>query len=85
MIGEISGRKPEVHFDDWRPSDQKYYVSDYGKFSRVTGWKPKNGTVEGVTKLYEWLLENGDIPERKKTRKTTTPKKLDTKPELIDK
>jgi CDP-paratose 2-epimerase len=66
MIAKIMGREPEVIFDDWRPSDQKYYVSDFAKFSGVTGWRPANGTTEGVTRLYEWLLENADIPRQKR-------------------
>jgi CDP-paratose 2-epimerase len=68
LITELSGKKPVVSFDDWRPSDQRYYVSDYGKFNAVTGWQPKNNTKEGVTKLYQWLKENADISERKKTK-----------------
>ncbi|HEY0068060.1 MAG TPA: GDP-mannose 4,6-dehydratase [Flavisolibacter sp.] len=67
MIGEISGQKPQVMFDDWRPSDQKYYVSDFSKYSSITGWKPRNGTMEGVTKLYEWLQENAGLPFKKKS------------------
>jgi CDP-paratose 2-epimerase len=69
MIGNISGKKPEVRFDDWRPSDQKYYVSDFGKFSSSTGWQPKNNTLQGVTKLYKWLIENAGVTGDKKTMK----------------
>jgi CDP-paratose 2-epimerase len=69
MIGNISGKRPEVHFDEWRPSDQKYYVSDFSKFSGITGWIPKNGTLEGVTKLYQWLIENADVAAEKKNTK----------------
>jgi CDP-paratose 2-epimerase len=58
LIADISGKKPVIKFDDWRSSDQKYYVSDFGKFSSITGWKPKNDITEGVTKLNNWLLEN---------------------------
>jgi CDP-paratose 2-epimerase len=67
LISEISGKKPEVFFDEWRPSDQKYYVSDFTKFQTSTGWQPKNSTKEGVTRLYKWLKENADLSERKKT------------------
>jgi len=57
LIGSITGQKPAVTFEQWRPSDQKYYVSDFRKFSAATGWKPLTDTREGVTKLYEWLHE----------------------------
>jgi CDP-paratose 2-epimerase len=58
LIEEISGKKPDVHFNEWRPSDQKYYVSDFSKFSNLTGWVPQVGTSEGVNALYHWLREN---------------------------
>ncbi len=63
LIEAVSGRRPEVHFNDWRPSDQKYYVSDFSKFRKITGWRPKVGAIEGVTRLYKWLKENADLPE----------------------
>ena len=71
MIGRISGKKPVVHFDDWRPSDQKYYVSDFGKFSQATGWQPQHGTEAGITRLYQWLQQHADVTERKKQAVTT--------------
>ncbi|MEO6546833.1 MAG: SDR family NAD(P)-dependent oxidoreductase [Ferruginibacter sp.] len=58
MIGNISGKKPAIRFEDWRPSDQKYYVSDFAKFNAATGWAPKVATREGVERLYNWLREN---------------------------
>jgi CDP-paratose 2-epimerase len=71
LIEEISGKKPKVHFNEWRPSDQKYYVSDFSKFSNLTGWMPKIGTGEGVSVLYDWLCKNsGVVIETNKTTKT---------------
>jgi CDP-paratose 2-epimerase len=69
MIGDVAGKKPEVKFDNWRPSDQKYYVSDFNKFNAITGWKPKVGTREGVECLYNWLQENAIAPAKKKENK----------------
>ncbi|MDW8042245.1 MAG: GDP-mannose 4,6-dehydratase [Nitrososphaerota archaeon] len=54
-IGQISGRKPLLEFSEWRPADQKVYVSDYGKAERLLGWSPKIGWREGVLRLYEWM------------------------------
>lgn len=58
MIGVIDGKSPRIRFEEWRQSDQKYYVSDYGKFNAATGWTPKTSTREGIQKLYSWLSEN---------------------------
>jgi CDP-paratose 2-epimerase len=58
MIRELHGRIPKVNFDDWRPADQRYYVSDIGKFKAATGWSPQVGVAEGVKRLHEWLLNS---------------------------
>jgi len=68
LIGDLSGKKPDVHMKEWRPSDQRYYVSDFGKFSSITGWKPANDVRQGVGKLHQWLKENAETNERKITK-----------------
>ena len=72
LIEDISGKKPAAQFHNWRPSDQKYYVSDFTKFRNATGWSPKNGTREGVTKLYQWLEKNAGLSEMKKVMRRST-------------
>jgi CDP-paratose 2-epimerase len=79
-ITGISGKKPQVSFSDWRPGDQKYYVSDYTKFNKATGWEPKVSTTEGITLLYEWLAQNAvaganETNENKKLKSLATSKK----------
>jgi CDP-paratose 2-epimerase len=69
MINIVSGEKPEVKLEEWRSSDQKYYVSNFDKFKAATGWTPAVSTMEGVSKLNEWLLENA-APSPEKTEKT---------------
>jgi CDP-paratose 2-epimerase len=58
LITDIVGRRPEIEFDAWRTGDQRYYVSDTGKFERATGWRPKVSVQEGVERLTRWLLES---------------------------
>ncbi len=55
MIGDITGRRPRVTFDDWRPGDQKYYVSDTTRFEQSSGWRPKTGVRRGLAQLADWL------------------------------
>jgi CDP-paratose 2-epimerase len=54
-IGELTGRRPRVIFDHWRPGDQKYYVSNTSRFEKATGWHPTTGVRQGVARLAEWL------------------------------
>jgi CDP-paratose 2-epimerase len=63
MIETFSGHRPRLRSGAWRPGDQRYYVSDTAKMSRMAGWSPKVGAAEGVRRLYEWL------GGRKRTRK----------------
>jgi CDP-paratose 2-epimerase len=56
-IGTLLGRRPEVHFEGWRPGDQRYYVSDTRKFEQATGWRARVGLSEGLSRLVLWLRD----------------------------
>ena len=58
LINDLRGEPCAVEFADWRHADQRYYVSDTGKFREATGWRPRVGVREGVARLYRWLLES---------------------------
>lgn len=45
----------EVNYADWRPSDQKIYISDITKFSELTRWKPLIGVSEGLNLMKKEL------------------------------
>lgn len=55
LIGSLHGTKPRVIHEDWRPSDQRYYVSDTRSFENLTGWKAAVNVPEGVSALYQWM------------------------------
>ena len=57
FIGELNGNQPRVKSGDWRPGDQRYYVTDFTRFEQATGWRPKVHLREGIARLREWLLE----------------------------
>jgi CDP-paratose 2-epimerase len=57
-LEEITGKRSKVSFDDWRPSDQKVYISDISKAEKELGWKPEVNSREGVKKLIDWVSEN---------------------------
>jgi CDP-paratose 2-epimerase len=58
LIGELLGHKPAVGLDAWRTGDQRYYVSDTGKFQRATGWKPQITVQDGLERLLRWLVDS---------------------------
>jgi CDP-paratose 2-epimerase len=58
IIARLEGRRPDVDFQDWRVSDQRWFVSDTRKFSRTTGWSPAVDVAGGVGRLHHWLHEH---------------------------
>jgi CDP-paratose 2-epimerase len=57
LIENVCGALPPLRFADWRPGDQRYYVSDTRKFQAATGWRPSVSVEEGVLRLRRWLVE----------------------------
>lgn len=56
-IAALHGSAPAVEFADWRPGDQRYYVSDTRKFGAATGWTPRRDVCLGLERLSRWLCE----------------------------
>ncbi len=54
----LTGKKPKVNFSDWRPSDQKVYITDTSKLEKTLNWKIKIKVKDGIKKLTEWVKEN---------------------------
>ena len=57
-IGALNGSPPVVGYGPWRIGDQRWYVSNPGKFQRATGWRPKTNIGSGLRRLHEWLSLN---------------------------
>ncbi len=53
-IEELGGMKAASTFGDWRPGDQRYYVSDIRRAERVLGWRPEIGFETGLKDLMTW-------------------------------
>jgi len=58
----ILGKENVLHYEysDWRPGDQKIYVSDITKLKEVLDWEPVININDGLTKLMDWVKINGD-------------------------
>jgi len=61
MIEKLLKRKIKVRYSDWRPGDQKVYVSDVRKAKKDLGWEPKVGVKEGINKLFNWVVKNKEL------------------------
>jgi CDP-paratose 2-epimerase len=63
MLEQLTGKRSKITFSNWRPSDQKVYVSNISKAKEKLGWRPKISPKEGVEKLVNWVLENKQLFE----------------------
>ena len=51
----LVGHGVAVAFEDWRPGDQRYYVSDPRMIAETLGLRPFLPWTEGVSRLVSWL------------------------------
>jgi len=58
MIERETGIKMEYKFSDWRPSDQKVYISDIAKVSKKLDWAPRISPDFGIKLLAGWVKDN---------------------------
>jgi CDP-paratose 2-epimerase len=58
ILEQIHNKEISFESFDWRPGDQKIYVSDTQKIERITGWCPTVSVIEGVRMLNNWVKEN---------------------------
>lgn len=61
VLKDLTDMRSSVSFSDWRPSDQKVYISDISHAKKVLGWEPEMTPHEGVKKLVQWVRANKDI------------------------
>ncbi len=64
LLESLVGREIPVRRGEWRPGDQRIYVSDVRKARRELDWSPRVEVEEGVRRLYEWVLAHRELFDR---------------------
>ena len=54
----LTDKNPKVKFADWRPSDQKVYITDTAVLEKTLNWKIKTRVKDGLKKLADWIKDN---------------------------
>lgn len=63
ILEQLLGRPLAVSPGDWRPGDQRVYVSNIDKARQELGWAPKIGVRAGIERLYNWVVKNRELFE----------------------
>lgn len=59
ILEGLLGREIPVSWKiDWRPGDQRVYISDIGKARQELDWQPKVDVETGVRRLFDWVNTN---------------------------
>ncbi|MCC6191276.1 MAG: GDP-mannose 4,6-dehydratase [Anaerolineales bacterium] len=58
LLEKLAGRKLPVRFADWRPGDQRIYVSDIARARADLDWTPRVAPEDGVRRLWDWIQAN---------------------------
>jgi CDP-paratose 2-epimerase len=66
QLHQLTGFRPPVLLESWRAGDQRWYVSDHGAFTDLTGWRPTVAASDGIRSLLAWCaeLEQTDVRAR---------------------
>ena len=57
-LEKMLGKEISVAWHDWRPGDQRVYISDIRKAKRELDWEPKVNLQDGMQRLFEWISAN---------------------------
>ena len=67
-IMDVTGRTVPVFYQDWRPGDQRVYISDTTRIRERLGWEPATDIDRGLEKLVAWLESAADEERRRVPR-----------------
>jgi len=60
-LGKKLGRPLQYQKKDWRPGDQRCFISDNRKAQRELGWTAKTSWQRGLDQLYDWVAANRQL------------------------
>lgn len=63
LLEKETGRKLDYEHHDWRPGDQKVFISDISKAMKELDWRPRCSPEDGVKQLFAWTLNAKDLLE----------------------
>jgi CDP-paratose 2-epimerase len=59
-LEERTGNRIRYSHSQWRPGDQRVYVTDIRRINRELGWSPRVSWRQGLDSLYQWVSSGID-------------------------
>jgi CDP-paratose 2-epimerase len=63
IIEQITGKRLRYSLQRPRPGDQLFYVTDFDKLTKHTGWKPKISVSQNIEMIWNWWKERRVVSE----------------------
>lgn len=54
-LQDVLNKRLQVSYHDWRPGDQKVYISDIRRAAQVFGFTPRMDATDGLQALLRWM------------------------------
>jgi len=61
ILEELAKTRILVQYKDWRPGDQKVFVSNIARAETVFGWRPRVFPKQGIAHLFHWVKANAAL------------------------
>jgi len=61
VLEEYTGKRSQINYQDWRPSDQRVYTSDIRPAQDRLFWAPEVSPSEGLKRVVEWVIPLLDV------------------------
>lgn len=61
LLESLAEHPIPVTFADWRPGDQKVFISDNTKIQTMLGWQPQVNVQQGMVQLWDWVTAHRDL------------------------
>lgn len=64
LLKELLGSNAEANLAEWRPGDQKIYISDCRKAMNELGWQPRIDVRTGIKDMVDWVKSQRSLFEQ---------------------
>ncbi len=68
LLGQKIKKKVPLHFNSWRPGDQKIFISDITALKNDLGWYPRVSVDAGLDRMISWIEAHLDHIKKVSTK-----------------